>query len=127
MTAAGPSHSQRAVLEVSSTTSRRETDVATAIEPHSHRRTGVRGWLPAALPAACLLLAGVLLMWSLTWLPGGRTLGQEAAQERYVRSAVIALALFVGAVWALRNADREPRWRIAAWFCSLVTAVVLVV
>ena len=101
--------------------------MAMRVEQGSQQWRGLRRWLPAILPAAYFLLAGALLLWSVTWLPGGMTLGQDVAQERYVRSAVIALVLFVGAAWAVRNADRDPRWRLGAWFCSVLTAMFLVV
>jgi len=103
------------------------SDVATRIEQTSHRHSGFRRWLPAVLPGGCFLVAGALLVWSVTWLPGGRTLGQEVAQVRYVQSTLIALVLLVGAVWAIRNADRDPQWRLGAWFCSVVAVLVLVV
>lgn len=87
---------------------------------------GVRRWLPALLPTLCFVPAVGLLLWSLTWVPGGRTLGQEAAQATIIRSTAISLVLLVGALWAIRNADRDPRWRVAAWSCSTLAVLVLV-
>jgi hypothetical protein len=101
--------------------------MAARIVQNGERHSALRRWLPAVLPAVCFLIAGGLLLWSLTWLPGGRTAGQEVAQARYLQSVVVALVLLIGAAWAVRSSDRDPQWRLGAWFCSVLAAIVLVV
>jgi hypothetical protein len=78
---------------------------------------GARRWLPAVLPGVLLILCIAGLLWTLTQTTAG-SLGQHAALWIYLRSTTVAAVLFIGAVWAIRNADHDRKWRLAAWSCT---------
>ena len=87
---------------------------------------GARRWLPMVLPVAMLLLAlGVIVVSIVAWWPGGMTSGERHAQRAYLRTGLIAAALSYAAYFAIRRADNDVAWRIAAWACSPFALVLL--
>jgi len=80
--------------------------------------TGTLRWLPMLLPVLLFTLAVGHLGWTLTWLSGGLTTGEQAVQRMYLRAAVIAAVLSYAAYRFIRRAHRDPTWRWAAWLCT---------
>jgi hypothetical protein len=80
--------------------------------------TGALRWLPMLLPVLLFTLALGLAGWSLTWLSGGLTTGEQAAQRMYLRSALIAATLAYASYRFIRRAEGDAAWRWAAWLCT---------
>jgi hypothetical protein len=70
------------------------------------------------LPVVLFAVAVGFLTWSLSWIPGGLTVGERAAQRTYLRSAVIAGILSYASYFSIRRARSDGAWRWAAWFCA---------
>ena len=88
-------------------------------------QTGARRWSPMVLPCASLVLALILIVVSITWIPGGMTAGQRAAGPIYLKTSVVAAALTYGAHFSIRRADTDRAWRLAAWACTAATIAFL--
>jgi hypothetical protein len=115
---------ERAVEELGS-----PADVAMQFSPAPAPSRSVRGWrrwAPMALPAVNLIIGGALIAWSLSWLPGGLTRGEQRVQTSYGIHMAIVGALATGTYVAIRSADRDPAWRRAAWFFAGLTVVFVV-
>lgn len=85
---------------------------------HAPDSTGALRWLPMLLPLFLFMPAVVFLIWSLTWIPGGWTVGERVAQRTYVRSALITGVLSYAAYFSIRRAHGDHAWRWAAWLCT---------
>ena len=87
---------------------------------------GARRWLPMVLPVAMLALAlGVTLVRLVAWWPDGMTAGQGHVLRAYLVIGAVAAALSAAAYAAIRRADTDRAWRVAAWACSPVAAALL--
>jgi hypothetical protein len=116
---------ERAVEELGS-----PAEVAMQFSPAPSPSRSVRGWrrwAPLALPAVHLIISVALIAWSLSWLQGGLTLGEQRLQTSYMIHTAIVAALATGTYVAIRYADRDPAWRRAAWFFAGLTVVFMVV
>jgi HAAS domain-containing protein len=82
------------------------------------KRTGILRWLPMVLPVFRLALAVALIVWSLTWVPGGLTGGERVVQRVYLRTGLVAAILSYAAYFSIGRADRDRAWRWAAWACT---------
>ncbi|MDQ1397814.1 MAG: hypothetical protein QOG64_3073 [Acidimicrobiaceae bacterium] len=80
--------------------------------------TGSLRWLPMLPPLVPLVVVVGSLAWSLTWIPGGWTAGEQAVQRTYVRSAVIIGVLSYATYFSIKRAGRDQAWRWAAWLCA---------
>lgn len=81
-------------------------------------RTGPTRWLPMLVPLFLFVSAVGSLVWSLTWLSGGLTIGEQVAQRTYLLRTLIAAALSCAAYLSIRRARSDNAWRWAAWFCT---------
>ncbi|MDQ1425651.1 MAG: hypothetical protein QOD72_3149 [Acidimicrobiaceae bacterium] len=91
---------------------------------HTPDRSSVLRWLPMLLPVFVFTESIGFLVWTLTWLSGGLTAGEQVALRAHLRTAVIAGLLSFFAFVSIRRARRDRAWRWAAWLC---TGCVLVV
>ncbi len=82
---------------------------------HVSADTGTLRWLPMLLPMVPFTVAVGSLVWSLTWIPGGWTAGEQAVQRTYLRSALIGGILLYATYFSIRRAGRDQAWRWAAW------------
>ncbi len=90
------------------------------------KSTGPLRWLPLLLPLALLAETIGLLLWrSITWIPGGWTVGERTVLWQHVRVGLIAGLLSYAAGLSIRHADRDRTWRWAAWACSACVVVYL--
>jgi hypothetical protein len=80
--------------------------------------TGALRWLPILLPMFPFMLAVGSLVWSLTWIPGGLTAGEQVVQRTYLRSALITGILSYATYFSIRRARSDQAWRWAAWLCA---------
>jgi len=80
--------------------------------------TGASRWLPMLLPIVLFTEAVGFIIWSLTWIPGGLTAGEQAVQRTYLRTAAIAAVLSYAAYFFIRRAVNDSGWRWAAWLCT---------
>lgn len=89
---------------------------------------GWRRWTPVALPAVLLAITVGLTAWHLSALvTGGQTVGGKVVLRSYlVYTAVIGL-LAAGTYVAIRQADRDPSWRRAAWVFAGLSGIFVVV
>ena len=85
---------------------------------HISAGTGTLRWLPMLLPMVPFVVVVGLLVWSLTWIPGGWTAGEQAVQRTYVRSALIIGILSYATYFSIRREGRDQAWRWAAWLCA---------
>lgn len=90
---------------------------------------GARRWLPIALPAAISILSAAvfILIWANRSSRYGLTVGERLTLILYGRHLLIALALTAVGYAAIIRADRDRQWRRAAWGCSIVALLVLVI
>ena len=104
-------------------------DVAAAFNdaaPGPDPRRGIARWLPLVVPLTLLAARLGALAWSTTFLVGGTTTGERTLQTAYARACITPALLSIVGVWAIRSADRDPRWRRLAWACSAAAIVVVV-
>ena len=105
-------------------------DVAMQFSPTPVPARSVRGWrrwTPIVLPAAVLAAGVAQIVWSLYMLRYGLTRGVQLALRLSVLYAVVVGALAAATYVAIRNGDRDPAWRRAAWgFAALTGAIVAV-
>ena len=85
---------------------------------HISVNTGALRWLPMLPTMVPLVVVVGLLVWSLTWIPGGWTVGEQAVQRAYVRRALIVGILSYATYFSIRRAARDHAWRWAAWLCA---------
>lgn len=105
-------------------------EVAAGFNDHRDRtpdRTGLVTWLPMLAPLVLLIATVVLLAWSLTWISGGLTTGEQIVQRAYVVRTLIAATLSGAAYLSIKRASRDDSWRWAAWLCTCCTVVVVLV
>jgi hypothetical protein len=83
---------------------------------------GATRWLPMLVPALLLVVAGGQLVWSLTWLRGDVTVGEQVAQSAATRHllpiAAIAAVLSYASYASIRRAHGDRSWRWVAWLCT---------
>lgn len=83
------------------------------------RITGVRRWLPMALPGALLAMVIVGIAWEVTTaVRQGWTIGSQVALWSYARAGAIAALLVYAAAFSIRRADHARAWRWRAWACT---------
>lgn len=103
-------------------------DVATQFLPTSTAVRSVRGWrrwAPIMLPAAVLSAGLALTTWNLIQLRSGSTEGVRLALRYSLLYTVVAAGLSVATFVAIRNGDRDPAWRRAAWTFATLTVVLV--
>lgn len=88
---------------------------------------GWRRWTPIVLPAAVLVVALMVSLSRLLWLRHGPTYGQRVVLWHSLRYTAVVGALTATTYVAIRNGDRDPAWRRAAWVLTAVTAVTMAV
>ena len=93
--------------------------------PQAPAHTGAAGWLPILLPLFLFMAAVGVLVWSLTWIPGGWSSGEKVAQRTYLRSAVIAGVFSYATYFSIRRSRSDQTWRWAAWFCAGLTLLLI--
>jgi hypothetical protein len=81
-------------------------------------RTGAVRWLPIVLPLALLVEALGLVVWSITWLADGWTVGERTVLWGYLRTAAFAGLLVFATAFCIRRGDHDRAWRWAAWACT---------
>lgn len=86
---------------------------------------GWRRWTPIVLPAAVLVAGVAQIAWNLYLLRHGLTRGVRLALRLAVLYAAVVGALTAATFVAIRNGDRDPAWRRAAWGFAAITAVVV--
>jgi hypothetical protein len=86
--------------------------------PPARSRTGLVRWLPMLVPVALLAAAVGVIVWSITWHPGGSTSGERTFQLSYLRAGIVFALLSYGAHQSIKRADRDGAWRWAAWACA---------
>lgn len=104
-------------------------EVAMQFAPRPLPARSVRGWrrwTPIAVPSLVLAAAVALTVWNVGYLARhGLTRGGQVALRYSVLYVAVVGALTAGTLFAIRNGDRDPTWRRAAWgFAALTGAVV---
>jgi hypothetical protein len=80
------------------------------------RRSGFRRWLPLAIPAMRLLgTVSLLLFLGPEWFADDATRGERYALRASIWSLFFYVVLALAAFAAIRRADRDAAWRVAAW------------
>lgn len=103
-------------------------DVAVQFSPLPSPARSVRSWrrwAPIAVPGVLLAMGVAMTAWSLAWLSGGLTLGEQVAQRQYFLWTGLGGALTAGTFIAIRRGDRDPAWRIGAWFLAALTGAIV--
>lgn len=103
-------------------------DVAMQFAPTPAPARSVRGWrrwAPMALPAVMLAVGASLLVWDLLLVRNGLTDGLKVVLRRSLLYAAGAGALTVATYVTIRNGDRDPTWRRAAWALAGLTGIVV--
>jgi hypothetical protein len=83
-------------------------------------------WFPILLPALHFAGAAGVLVWSLTWIAGGMTVGEQVVQRGYLRRALVTAVLWYAAYFSIKRADGDHAWRWAAWLCTGVAVLIIV-
>ena len=112
---------QRAIAELGP-----PSDVAVQFAPAPVPVRSIRGWrrwMPIVLPAVVLVVALMISVSSLLLLRDGLTYGLRVVLWRNLRYTAAIGALTAMTYVAVRNGDRDPAWRQAAWALTAVTAV----
>jgi hypothetical protein len=103
-------------------------EVAMQFAPMPRPARSIRGWrrwTPLVLPTAVLTACGTLTASNVLMLRHGLTRGvQLALRYSLVYTAVVG-ALTAATLMAIRNGDRDPAWRRAAWAFACLTGVVV--
>lgn len=102
-------------------------DVAMQFSPTPAPARSVRGWrrwTPIVLPAAVLAAGLALNAWNLYMLRYGITRGVQLALRLSVLYTAVVGALTSATYVAIRNGDRDPAWRRAAWGFAALTGVI---
>lgn len=76
-----------------------------------------------ALPAALCLFALGYLVFTLSWMPSGMTLGERHVQRTLLGSAALYGGLATAAWLCVRRESVDPMWRRAAWAFSAVSVL----
>ena len=116
---------ERAVAEVGP-----PADVAMLFSPAPSPSRSVRGWrrwTPIVLPTAVLAMGVALSAWNLFMLRHGLTKGLQRALSLSLLYTAVAGALTAATYVAIRNGDRDPAWRRAAWLFAAFTGILVAV
>lgn len=103
-------------------------DVAVQFLPTPAPARSVRGWrrwTPIVLPMLVLVAGVAFTVWNLLMLRHGRTYGVQLALRYGLLYTAVAGALTAATFMAIRNGDRDPAWRRAAWVFAALTGVVV--
>lgn len=104
-------------------------DVAMQFSPTPVPARSVRGWrrwTPIVLPAAVLAAGVALTVWNLVYLPGAwHTRGGQVALRYSLLYTAVMGALTAATYVAIRNGDRDPAWRRAAWVFGALSGVIV--
>lgn len=103
-------------------------DVAMQFSPTPPPARSVRGWrrwTPIVLPTAVLAAGVALNAWNLYMLRYGLTRGVQLALRLSVLYTAVVGALTAATYVAIRNGDRDPAWRRAAWVFAALTGVIV--
>jgi hypothetical protein len=104
-------------------------DVAEQFSPRLAPARSVRGWrrwTPIVVPAVVLAGGVALTAWNILYLAryGLTRGGQLALRYSFLYMAVMG-ALTAATYVAVRNGDRDPAWRRAAWGCAALAGVIV--
>lgn len=102
-------------------------DVAMQFSPAPAPARSVRGWrrwTPIVLPTVLLAPAVVLSVWNLLLLRHGLTYGLQLVLRQSLLYTAVVGALTAATYVAIRNGDRDPAWRRAAWVFAALTGVI---
>jgi hypothetical protein len=104
-------------------------DVAMQFSPVPPPARSVRGWrrwTPIVLPILVLVAGMAFTVWNLVYLQReGPTLGGRVGLVYGLLYTAVAGALTAATFMAIRNGDRDPAWRRAAWVFAALTGVVV--
>ena len=104
-------------------------DVAMQFVPTPVPARSVRGWrrwTPIVLPAVVLAAGVAFTVWSLVYLARhGVTRGGQLALRYSVLYTAVVGVLTAATYVAIRNGDRDPAWRRAAWVFGALTGVIV--
>jgi hypothetical protein len=105
-------------------------DVAVQFLPTPPPTRSVRGWrrwTPIVLPMPVLVAGVALTVWNLVYLRReGPTLGGRIGLAYGLLYTAVAGVLTAATFIAIRNGDRDPAWRRAAWIFAALTGVVVI-
>ncbi len=105
-------------------------DVAVQFSPMPTPARSVRGWrrwTPIVLPIFVLAAGVASSLWSLIYLlREGPTLGGRTALIYGLFYTVVSGSLAAATFMAIRNGDRDPAWRRAAWAFAALTGAIVV-
>jgi hypothetical protein len=80
--------------------------------------------MPIFVPATVLAVALAVSMWNLTLMLDGPTAGERVLLKQNLRHTVVSAALVAMTYVAIRNGDRDPAWRRAAWVLAVASAAI---
>jgi hypothetical protein len=104
-------------------------DVAMQLTPSPAPARSLRGWrrwTPIVVPTVVLAAGVALTVWNLVYLSRhGLTRGGQVALRYSVLYTAVIAALTAATYVAIRNGDRDPAWRRAAWGSAALTGVVV--
>jgi HAAS len=119
-----PEAVRRAIEEIGS-----PWDVAMQLSPMTPPVRSVQGWrrwTPIVLPAAVLTSGVTFTVFNVLYLlREGPTRGGRIALVYGLVYAAVAGGLTAATFMAIRNGDRDPAWRGAAWAFAAITGVVV--
>lgn len=103
-------------------------DVAMQFSPSPAPARSVRGWrrwTPIVLPTAVLAVGAAVSASLLFMLRHGLTYGLQLALRQSLLYTAFVGALTAATYVAIRNGDRDPAWRRAAWVFAALTGVIV--
>lgn len=104
-------------------------DVAMEFSPTPAPTRSVRGWrrwTPIVLPAVVLAAGVALTVWNLLYVTRyGLTRGGQFALRYSLLYTAVVGALTAATYVAIRNGDRDPTWRRAAWVFGALSGVIV--
>lgn len=102
-------------------------DVARQFSPMSPPVRSIRGWrrwTPIVLPAALLTVNVAVTVWNFFLLRHGFTYGLQIVLRYSLLYTATAGAFTLATMLAIRNGDRDPAWRRAAWVVAALAGIV---
>lgn len=103
-------------------------DVAMQFSPSPVPARSVRGWrrwTPIVLPTVVLAAGVVLSVSNLFMLRHGLTYGLQLVLRQSLLYTAVVGAVTATTYVAIRNGDRDPAWRRAAWVFAALTVVIV--
>lgn len=94
--------------------------------PPARSVRGWRRWTPTVVPIVVLVYGVAFTVWDLTYLlQEGPTLGGRIGLMYGLLYTAVGGGLTAATFVAIRNGDRDPAWRHAAWVFAALTGIVV--